>query len=55
MKIFVYVTVVLFAGTLIGMCLGSGLAERPSVIWALPFAAIFVAGIILGVMPFAPR
>lgn len=55
MKIFLYVSVVLLAGALLGACLGSGLNEKPSVLWSIPFTMVFLAGVVLGAWPFAPR
>lgn len=56
MNLFVYMAGTLLAGTICGACLASGLAPpRPSVFWAIPFALIFVLGVFLGALPFAPR
>lgn len=57
MKILIYVAVVLFAGILLGACVGSGLSSggRTSPLWAVPFAIVLLAGIVLGAYPFAPR
>lgn len=56
LKLFVYVSAVLLAGTICGACLGSGLTPpKPSIFWAIPFVVIFLAGLILGALPFTPR
>lgn len=57
MKIMIYVAVVLFAGVLLGACLGVGLSSgaKPSPLWAVPFTVVLLAGIVLGAYPFAPR